>query len=531
MLKIILIDDEQLIINHLAKMISSFDIPHQIVGSANTNRQALNIIRSTHPNLVITDIRMGASNGLDLCEILKTTMPYTKIIILSGFDTFDYAQKALSYNVHSYLLKPVNQQQLYEAIKEIYLQIQLEQEKEAKSFLLKQQLTNCLPLMQDWFFKLLYESRKNPQLLDSTLKLFHIDILNPFYRVIYIHLPSTLNSEELENDYLQISQYAQILSLFIDDSIKRLVFYDVHSLTFILSAESDHKDTFQKKTYAIADKMLQYLDFNHHGNFSIGLSSPTEALSHIKQAVKDALYASNYSFYVGFGKIICITDIDQKSSVEVQSNFKYIQEDLLKAIKLCNKIESLNALQIFYLNVLQLHNEKMITVNKFIELYYYLSNAIQQEFNLSTASSLEFIKKITLSSNSEKIKEVMSEYIMTIIDSINELRENKSNILIQKTKEHILANYDHDISLESIAHEIGLSTCYLSTLFKSIEGTSIKEYIIDVRINASKELLKKENLKIYEIAINVGYTDSRYFSQLFRKKTGYTPGQYRELVR
>lgn len=128
------------------------------------------------------------------------------------------------------------------------------------------------------------------------------------------------------------------------------------------------------------------------------------------------------------------------------------------------------------------------------------------------------------------LKELMTEYIITIIDSINELRENKSNILIQKTKEYILANYNHDISLESIAHEIGLSTCYLSTLFKSIEDTSVKEYIIDVRINAAKELLKKEYLKIYEISADVGYTDSRYFSQLFRKKTGYTPGQYREFV-
>lgn len=89
------------------------------------------------------------------------------------------------------------------------------------------------------------------------------------------------------------------------------------------------------------------------------------------------------------------------------------------------------------------------------------------------------------------LKELMTEYIITIIDSINELRENKSNILIQKTKEYILANYNHDISLESIAHEIGLSTCYLSTLFKSIEDTSIKEYIRAVRIYVAKKLLKK----------------------------------------
>ena len=101
---------------------------------------------------------------------------------------------------------------------------------------------------------------------------------------------------------------------------------------------------------------------------------------------------------------------------------------------------------------------------------------------------------------------------------------------MERAKEYIRQNYAHDISLESIADEIGLSACYLSTLYKNIEKSSIKEYIIDVRIEASKKYLRDIQLKIYEVAANVGYTDSRYFSQLFRKKTGYTPGQYREFI-
>ena len=124
----------------------------------------------------------------------------------------------------------------------------------------------------------------------------------------------------------------------------------------------------------------------------------------------------------------------------------------------------------------------------------------------------------------------MTKYIHQTIDSIEQLRTNKSQKLIDKAKTYIENNYSRDISLESIASEIGLSACYLSTLFKNIEKTSIKEFIIDTRIEASKKLLKDVDMKIYEVAANVGYTDSRYFSQLFRKKTGYTPGQYRDLL-
>ena len=120
MLYIVLVDDEQLVIHHLVKLISTFDIPHKIVGTANNNQQALRIIRETHPNLIITDIRMGASNGLDLCDTLRVTMPHAKLIILSGFDDFGYAQKALRYNVFNYLLKPVNEKELYEQLSQIH---------------------------------------------------------------------------------------------------------------------------------------------------------------------------------------------------------------------------------------------------------------------------------------------------------------------------------------------------------------------------------------------------------------------------
>ena len=249
------------------------------------------------------------------------------------------------------------------------------------------------------------------------------------------------------------------------------------------------------------------------------------------QSVKDAISASKYSFYIGFNEIICITDVELRSTGESLPNFKYIQEDLLKYLKLCDIPHTEQYLNIFYLNVLQLHGDRSLATNKFLELYYYLSNALNQEFTLSeTVLSDEIIRRLTGCTNLEDIKGFFSDYLREVIQEIGHLRTNKSQKFIEKAKEYIRQNYAHDISLESIADEIGLSACYLSTLYKNIEKTSIKEYLIDVRIDASKKYLQDINLKIYEVAANVGYTDSRYFSQLFRKKTGYTPGQYREFI-
>ena len=236
MLNIVLVDDEQLIIHHLIKIISSFDIPHKIVGTANSCEQALTIIRETHPNLVITDIRMGTSNGLDLCDTLSVTMPHTKIIILSGFDDFAYAQKALRYNVYNYLLKPIHEKDLYDQLARVNALLEAEKEEETKDFMLKEQLRECLPLMQEWFFKIIRENMDHLDIIDSTFRLFNIDILNESYQSLYVSFAQDSDAAEIEKDFMNVSRLAQTITLFIGDYFKTIYFYDTNSITLILSS-------------------------------------------------------------------------------------------------------------------------------------------------------------------------------------------------------------------------------------------------------------------------------------------------------
>lgn len=529
MLKIVLVDDEQLIIHHLIKLISTFDIPHKIVGTANNNEQALTMIRETHPNLVITDIRMGTSNGLDLCDTLQVTMPHTRLIILSGFDDFSYAQKALHYRVSSYLLKPINEKELYDLLRHIDSQITEEEAAENKDFMLKKQIRECLPLMQEWFFKIILEHQNHLDMIESAFLLFNIDILNPLYQAIYIDFSQDENTVELERGFVSTSRLAQTIMLLSDSSLKSIYFYDFNSITIILS--SDHSaNEMSRQVYQYADRIRQYLNFNYDSAFSIGLSSVTQEISRLQQSVKDAVFASKYSFYIGFHEIICITDVELRNAGEAIPDFKFIEEELLKFVKLCDRSHAYQTLHIFYLDVLQLHGERNLAVNKFLELYYFLANALHQEFGLDISVSHNTAKQISASHNLEKIQTALKDYISQSIEDIELLRTHKSQKFIDLAKAYIDSHYAQDISLESIAYEIGLSACYLSTLFKNIEKVSIKEYITDVRIEASKNYLKDVQLKIYEVAANVGYMDSRYFSQLFRKKTGYTPGQYREFL-
>ncbi|MFV0362514.1 MAG: response regulator [Suipraeoptans sp.] len=527
MMKVVLVDDENLVINHLIELLYNRNLPLEIVGTANSTWQAMKVCKEKKPDLVITDIRMGSSNGLDLCEDLKVALPYTKIIILSGYDDFQYAQRALLYNVIGYMLKPIDEDELYNKVKvanSIFIDDEMQKDNSDK---LREQLIHSLPLMKDWFFHMIHLYHDNPKQLKENLSLFQIDILNNYYQVIYINLTRQQKDNTLESNLESNSRMVNTFSIFIEKDTKSLFFYNDYSVIIILSEETDI--AINELSNKLSEKIKQYITFNYDSNFSIGLSSPTKDISYLNTATKDANLASNYSFYMGYGEIVCITDVESRDNItDGFSDFANVQEKILKYIKLCDTEHTQKQLRIFSLALLQMRLDINFMKNKYIELYFYLSNSIIREFEFLKAESNTIHKQLEESSKLEETQKIVEDYVYTLISKIWKSRTDKNQAFINNTKRYIETHFKNNISLEVIAEEIGLSPCYLSTLFSNSEKISIKEYIINIRIEASKQLLKDTSLKIYEVAGSVGYMDSRYFSQLFKKKTGYTPKQYQE---
>lgn len=530
MLKIVLVDDEPLTLIHLEHILRSFSLPIEICGTASNSKEALQIIKETHPNIVITDIRMGNSNGLDLCEKLSIIMPYTKIIVISGYDEFEYAKRAIACNVTDYILKPINSEELYTRICNIGEIIQKDEKQQEYNIKLRNQIIDCLPMLNDWFFKIVKNYSYDSSKLAETFNLFNINILGSIYQIIYIEI-DTFTNTTFENDVNKMDSFSKTLSLLVNHDIKSVYFYDTHSIIFIISCESISRMEFSRITYNIADKFLQYLEYNCNGNFSIGLSTTFKNIQLISNNVNEAKRASTYSFYIGHNKIISIDDVEERNKVNLTESFISLQENILMKIKMCNLEQSMDSLDLLLNELIEMQTSITFTKNKFIELYFYLLNSIEQEFGTLKDNADDLYTYLIKATSVVQIRQIFYLYFNQVIKTINDSRQDKSFKIIEKTKRYIQNNISKNISLESIAYDIGLSACYLSTLFKNIEHLSIKEYIINTRINHAKELLKDESAKIYEIALSVGYTDSRYFSQLFRKVTGYTPGQYREFLK
>lgn len=529
MLSIAIVDDEQLIINHLIKIILSSPFEVKIVGTATNTDDALQMLQKTKPNLVLVDICIRDSNGLDLCKTMKVTMPYTKIIIISGYSNFEYAQKAINCNVISYLLKPINEGELIKHLEHVNLQIQEELQSLEDSFRLKEQIQDCLPLMIDWFFQVIQASGDDVKKVRESFDLFDADILNEGYQIIFVDFKN--NADNFENSLYKIASISKTLALFSNQHSKCIYFYNAHSITLLLSYDDIVHEKINRASYQTAEKIQAYLSFNITEEFSIGLSTPFNSISQMKNACSDAKSASSYSFFIGFHQIICITDTEQQVTSELPQCFSNIQNEVLHNLKICNSEETHRSLCIFYHYLLQLKRNIHFTKNKYLELYFYLENAIEQEFGYLKYEENSYLDTLSNASDLSTLKEVLDSYVETTIQVIYNSRQTKSSQLVENAKALIIKKYTNSITLDSIAWDIGISACYLSTLFKKIEGIPLRDFIIQTRIEAAKDLLRTPEAKIYEVSTAVGYSDSRYFSQIFRKITGFTPSQYREFVK
>lgn len=119
-------EDELLILENLVKKINSMSLPFCVKGAFEDGDSALEFIKTNHVDLVITDIKMPFMNGLELSRVLHASYPSIKILIISGYNEFTLAQEAIEYQVKGFLLKPIRQEQLEQALTKLLIELDSE---------------------------------------------------------------------------------------------------------------------------------------------------------------------------------------------------------------------------------------------------------------------------------------------------------------------------------------------------------------------------------------------------------------------
>ena len=531
MYKVFLVDDEIVVREGIRDNVNWDSTNFIFCGSSTDGEAALPVIQEVKPDILLTDIKMPFMDGLQLSQIVKKTMPWTKIIILSGHDEFAYAKEALSIGVTEYLLKPITSRDLIQALNKVSCQIDNEKIEMENVEKLKKQCANNLFLYKDKFLnELSLGMMSSVQAIDKS-QYFNINIIAKYYLVDIIETESNkdINSDDRCTENAKMDN---ILAAILDKNPQVIRFKRNIEETVII-VKGDTAKEIEENAYALAQAIKYEVERNTKLKLTVGIGNVHQRLNGIANSFTEADAAKNFKNYLGKGKIIGIKDImiDSDSTTKllnfdkaniteffkygIKSNIQAFLDNYLKPLKQ-GDLKSLIYSYYAFIDVL-------IAASKYIEEIGGDKETIIPKSNHPEM----FVDSI---SSIDEFERHLAKIMEEVIDFRDSKVESKYSNIIRRAKEYIDGNYSNpDISLHSVAEHANTSPSHFSTIFSQYTGETFIEYLTKTRIKIAMELLKTTQKRSSEIAYEVGYNDPHYFSYIFKKTTGCTPRDYRQL--
>ena len=543
MLKIFLAEDEVVVRETIKRMIPWEELGFELVGEAADGEMALPLLLRQQPDLLITDIKMPFMDGLTLARLAKKEIPGLKVVILSGYDDFNYAKQAIGIGVEDYLLKPITKNALIERLSEI--RSRYEHEKTQKEYYEKFQREMQAyekNSSRDFFEALVGGSMDMMEVYKRAEKL-GLDIVAEAYNVLIftMNCDEDFSGQRDEYSSWEAESLELLENLFAGHSSAMLFRSNIFSYGVLLKGQ---RETIEENTRACVDeirKILSRQDGRREWFLAVGQS--VERLSQIQKSYHTASKAFSQR-YLYDENILYYDEMETMEhpggQAETEDN-AYLQKVDVNALNPA-------ILQKFLSNGLQEEAEN------FVKDYFY---AIGQEPMESLVfrnyvilnvrfSVISFIKGLGCDTNemeSADTEEVLAEsgknmesaiaYAKKMISQAIEIRDqnsgNKNRSILKTAVDFIDSHYmDEEISLNTVANVANVSSNHFSALFSQNMGQTFIEYLTTLRMNKAKELLRCTGMRSSEIAGEIGYKDAHYFSYLFKKTQGMTPSDYRK---
>lgn len=531
MLKVFLAEDEFIIREGIKNNIDWQAHGYEFCGEASDGELAFPLIQKTRPDILITDIKMPFVDGLALSRLVKKELPETEIIILSGYEEFDYAKEAIQIGVARYLLKPINGETLLQEIDSVAeIILGKQKEKEIREKYQKEMEENSLRDQMDLFQHLVTGDCSMEELLSVAGKL-DLKIMAPWYSIVLLKIQS------MKHDYEEYSGSIVV----VDERIAKLaepehvLIFDraLEGRAFLFKADSEEELLAYQKEYLgdVKEVLSSYVNLRYFG----GIGTPVNRLREIPASFEDASHAFAHRYLVAESCILDSSLLMQEGAAE--------HEDF--------RISAVNPEQIDRAKMQEfLRTGDLDEVIYFVDEFFgkldggaMKSRIFRQYITMDAYFSIvDFLKGLGLqkdeieapdqdSSILQDEKSAM-DYIVRIMEKALVLREKKASSryedVVSEVIHYIEDNYaQEELSLNLLASHVNFSPNHLSMIFSQQTGQTLIRYLTDYRMNRAKELLRCSSKKSSVISMEVGYKDPHYFSYLFKKTQGMTPTQYR----
>lgn len=532
---IILVDDEEEVRKSIIKQIGWEAAGFKVVGDAENGEDALEKIEALEPDVVLTDIRMPYMDGLALAEKIRQRYPSMKVVIFSGYDDFEYAQKAIKLNVTEYILKPVNVEELTSILKRIKSNLDEEIEEKRNVNRLRENYRKSLPMIREQFFNDIVRRSLDDDFIEAKLKEYEIPIRGA--RKWIIAAIDVEKNDGRSNPTLSFHEEQELIPISVMQIVKEkmssycryALFQSIAEAGMVVVAALDGGHTTTGLIDVLGDickEARRILEVP----VTIGIGHGCVQLSNIGDSYRSAVEALGYKTVVGSGSTIYIGDMEPVGGGKLE--FDGMDEaDFISAVKFGpdEKIEAVAARISGKLESARVHYRQQQ-----VYVFGILNTIIQmiQQYDLDLeeilGSELEYLSVVEKVQKREEFGGWLRKIAGKMHEAINQERDLTTRQVIQQAKQYIMDNYQNpDLSVEMICRHLHMSPAYFSTVFKKETGQAYTAYLTEIRLNKAVELLNKTDDKTYVIASKVGYQEQNYFSYVFKKKYGVSPTKFR----
>ncbi|MGN0396067.1 MAG: response regulator [Coprococcus sp.] len=527
MIKVVIADDEAHICRLIQALMDWEGLGMELSGFAANGIEALELIKKENPDILITDIKMPGCGGVELIEQVRKICSNIQIVVISGYANFEYAQSAIKLGVRDYLLKPINKTELCDTMRKLKANIEEERNR------VKLQENNQENQKKDEkkLRQLLVERLLNGQASSISAEVLEGQYHFPIKTGYFLGFCLRCDIDKKDNFYEIFDIYKEQIIKVFDTGLGKCCFdWTYYQYNFyiygILNCTEGNKSIVKKTMYDCLNQINSQKHLFGNVDFTLGIGSFEKNIECLPESLQNAEIAVKERLVKGNGKVI---EYEAKNRVLYEKKLldQYSRE-------IAHVLEVLNPDELEAANM-RLYNEVMDTKGlqgvEIYELVIEAGNMFIVRLNLQDKSELlkHFTDECDLCANALNLFETMNEFEKNLFKEYMDRYEQDSTRPIRLAKQYIQNHYMEQISLEEVSDYVGLSPAYFSVIFKKEADIGFAKYLMNVRVEQAKVLLRETNLSVSDICKKVGYKDLKYFTQTFSKLTGVKPAVFRKL--
>ena len=524
-IKALLVDDEVNILKNLMIVIPWEDMQVEIVGTARNGAEALELVKQHNPDLILSDIRMPVMDGLEFLTELRKLGNTSEVLMLTGYQEFEYARIALQNRVRDYILKPINYDELEVTIRRVADNIRSSRkEKKMEERRIGKMISLAYEKMMFDVIMGFSSANSGYFLIDDDIQLDQL-----VYTMLLIDLDGyaqrTVTWTDNERKLWNFAVRNVLQDALQEDWLK----YAVHQTRegewcLVLQFYKDQYDVTEEAVARWADAIQRAVKAHVKMTVSVAWDSnpiPLAGLSAMYKRLQRMLL-----LHPCVEQHVSVMESTVAQQIDMGSEWQLVEE-IVSGMKHNDRAKVDQGLNDLLNHLMVMSEQSIVRAEKF--LHYIIIHLLRE------MRELELLSKQEEETVWKKLQYTVSlkDLLAVITDLLNKTKEHAMNkksseMLMIAAKDYIQRNLGSDIGKDEISDYLGISSSYFSLLFKNHFGETFVEYVTKQRMELAKSMLAVTDKSITQIGHMVGYTERRYFSKVFQKFTGMAPSEYRE---